>query len=129
MSLANLGVPLGSISASVVLLVMSKTFATLRLAGGNAALCRDSDSGTPGALQACRQPCRFIEQLKQTDKLAALPSFPVFWKLHHPRSVILLALVVAFVSMDNRICSRNLLHLVHALCRYSVGNDCRNHRR
>ena len=39
-----------------------------------------------------------FEQLKQTDKLAALPSFGVL--KHHPRSVILLALVVAFVSMD-----------------------------
>ncbi len=96
MSLANLGVPLGSISASVVLLVMSKTFAT---SGWRAAMLLSVVIVIPALLARYKlADSPQFEQLKQTDKLAALPSFGVL--KHHPRSVILLALVVAFVSMD-----------------------------
>ena len=96
MSLANLGVPLGSISASVVLLVMSKTFAT---SGWRVAMLLSVVIVIPALLARYKlADSPQFEQLKQTDKLAALPSFGVL--KHHPRSVILLALVVAFVSMD-----------------------------
>jgi MHS family shikimate/dehydroshikimate transporter-like MFS transporter len=96
MSLANLGVPLGSISASVVLLVMSKTFATF---GWRVAMLLSVVIVIPALLARYKlADSPQFEQLKQTDKLAALPSFAVL--KHHPRSVILLALVAAFVSMD-----------------------------
>ena len=41
----------------------------LWLAGGNAALCRDSDSGTAGTLQACRQPASSSSSNKLTSSL------------------------------------------------------------
>ncbi len=96
MSLANLGVPLGGISASLVLLVMSKTFAT---SGWRVAMLLSVVIVIPALLTRYKlADSPQFEQLKQTDKLAALPSFGVL--KHHPGSVILLALVVAFVSMD-----------------------------
>jgi MFS transporter, MHS family, shikimate and dehydroshikimate transport protein len=96
MSLANLGVPLGGISASVVLLVMSKTFAT---SGWRVAMLLSVVIVIPALLTRYKlADSPQFEEIKQTDKLAALPSFGVL--KHHPRSVILLALVVAFVSMD-----------------------------
>ena len=96
MSLASLGVPLGSISASVVLLVMSKTFAT---SGWRVAMLLSVVIVIPALLARYKvADSPLFEQLKQTDKLATLPSFGVL--KHHTGSVILLALVVAFVSMD-----------------------------
>jgi MFS family permease len=96
MSLASLGVPLGSISASVVLLMMSKTFAT---SGWRVAMLLSVVIVIPALLARYKvADSPLFEQLKQTDKLAPLPSFGVL--KHHSGSVILLALVVAFVSMD-----------------------------
>ncbi len=95
MSLASLGVPLGSISASVVLLVMSKTFAT---SGWRLAMLLSVVIVIPALLARYKlADSPLFEQLKQTAKLAALPSFGVL--KHHFRSVILLALVWAFQSM------------------------------
>ena len=56
MSLANLGVPLGAYECQRCPAGHEQDVHNLRLAGGNAALCRDSDSGAAGTLQACRQP-------------------------------------------------------------------------
>jgi MHS family shikimate/dehydroshikimate transporter-like MFS transporter len=96
MSLANLGVPLGAISASFVMLVMSNTFAT---SGWRVAMLLSVVILIPALLARYKlADSPQFEQLKQTDKLAALPSFGVL--KHHPRSVILLSLVVAFSSMD-----------------------------
>ena len=96
MSLANLGVPLGSVSASVVLLVMSKTFAT---SGWRVAMLLSVVIVIPALLTRYKlADSPLFDQLKRTDKLAALPSFGVL--KHHSGSVILLALVLAFVSMD-----------------------------
>jgi MFS transporter, MHS family, shikimate and dehydroshikimate transport protein len=96
MSLANLGVPLGGISASIVLLLMSKTFAT---SGWRVAMLLSVVIVIPAVLARYKlDDSPQFEQLKQTGKLAALPSFGVL--KHHPRSVILVALVVAFSSMD-----------------------------
>ncbi|HKD59510.1 MAG TPA: MFS transporter [Terracidiphilus sp.] len=95
MSLASLGVPLGSISASVVLLAMSKTFTT---SGWRVAMLLSVVIVIPALLARYKlTDSSLFEQLKQTDKLDALPSFGVL--KHHPRSVILLALVWAFQSM------------------------------
>ena len=95
MSLASLGVPLGSISASVVLLVMSKTFAT---SGWRVAMLLSVVIVIPALLARYKlADSPLFEQLKQTAKVAALPSFGVL--KHHLHSVILLALVWAFQSM------------------------------
>ena len=96
MSLANLGVHLGGLSAGVVLLIMSKTFAT---SGWRVAMLLSVVIVVPALLTRYKlADSPQFEQLKQTDKLAALPSFGVL--KHHHRSVILLALVFAFISMD-----------------------------
>jgi MHS family shikimate/dehydroshikimate transporter-like MFS transporter len=95
MSLATLGVPLGSIGAAVVLLVMSKTFATT---GWRVAMLLSVVMVIPALLARYKlADSPLFEQLKQTDKLAALPSFGVL--KHHARPVILLALVYAFQNM------------------------------
>jgi MFS transporter, MHS family, shikimate and dehydroshikimate transport protein len=94
-SLASLGVPLGNIGAAVVLLVMSKTFATT---GWRVAMLLSVVILIPaliGRYKLADSP--LFEQLKQTDKLAALPSFGVL--KHHARPVLLLALVYAFQNM------------------------------
>ena len=96
MSLANLGVPLGAMSASVVMLVMSRTFATT---GWRIAMLLSIAVVIPALLARYKlTDSPLFEQLKQADKLAALPSFSVL--KHHPGSVIFVALVVAFLSMD-----------------------------
>jgi MHS family shikimate/dehydroshikimate transporter-like MFS transporter len=96
MSLANLGVSLGGLGAGVVLLVMSKTFAT---SGWRVAMLLSVVIVVPALLTRYKlADSPLFEQLKQTDKLAALPSVGVL--KHHSRSVILVALVVAFMSMD-----------------------------
>ena len=95
MSLATLGVPLGSIGAAVVLLVMSKTFATT---GWRVAMLLSVVMVIPALLARYKlADSPLFEQLKQTDKLAALPSFGVL--KYHARPVILLALVYAFQNM------------------------------
>ena len=92
MSLANLGVPLGTMSASVVLLVMSKTFTT---SGWRVAMLLSIVIVIPAVLARYKfADSPLFEKLKQTDKLAALPSFGVL--KHHSRSVILLAVFAAF---------------------------------
>jgi hypothetical protein len=96
MSLANLGVPLGTMSASVVLLVMSKTFTT---SGWRVAMLLSVVILIPALLARYKfADSPLFEQVKQTDKLTALPSFGVL--KHYPRSVILLALFVAFSGMS-----------------------------
>jgi MFS transporter, MHS family, shikimate and dehydroshikimate transport protein len=96
MSLANLGVPLGAMSASVVMLIMSKTFAT---SGWRVAMLLSVVIVIPALLTRYKlHDSPLFEQLRQTEKLAALPSFGVL--KYHPGSVILVALVVAFLTMD-----------------------------
>jgi MFS transporter, MHS family, shikimate and dehydroshikimate transport protein len=96
MSLATLGVPLGSIAAAVVLLAMSKTFATT---GWRVAMLLSIVMVIPALLARYKlADSPLFEQLKQIEKLAALPSFGVL--KHHSGSVILLALVLAFITMD-----------------------------
>ena len=92
----NLGVPLGAMSAGVVLLVMSKTFTTF---GWRVAMLLSVVIVIPALLARYKlADSPLFEQLRQTDKIAALPSFGVL--KHHPASVILVVLVCAFGSMD-----------------------------
>jgi MFS family permease len=95
-SLANLGIPLGGIAASGVMLVLSKTFATT---GWRIAMLLSVVIVVPALLARYKlSDSPFFERLKQQQQLAAMPSLAVF-KMHF-RPVILLALFVAFMSMD-----------------------------
>ena len=96
MSLATLGIPLGGIAASGVMLLMSKTFATT---GWRIAMLLSVVIVIPALLARYKlADSPLFERLKQRDQLAAMPSLAVF-KMH-AAPIILLALVVAFMSMD-----------------------------
>src|SRR5215469_13060187 len=96
MSLANLGIPLGGIAASVVMLVTSKSFATT---GWRIAMLLSVVIVIPALLARYKlADSPLFERLKRQQQVAVLPSFGVFKK--HAGPIILLALVVAFMSMD-----------------------------
>ncbi len=96
MSLANLGIPLGAMAASGVMLVMSKTFATT---GWRIAMLLSVVILIPALLARYKlADSPLFVQLKQREQLATMPSFGVF-KMH-AGPIILLALVVAFMHMD-----------------------------
>jgi len=96
MSLANLGIPLGAMSASAVMLVLNKSFATT---GWRVAMLLSALIVVPALLARYKlADTPLFERLKQKDQLAKLPSFSVFKK--HSRPIILLALVSAFQQMD-----------------------------
>ncbi len=96
MSLANLGIPLGGMAASGVMLVMSKTFATT---GWRIAMLLSVVILIPALLARYKlADSPLFVRLKQRERLATMPSFGVF-KMHSG-PIILLALVVAFMHMD-----------------------------
>jgi MFS family permease len=95
-SLANLGIPLGALAASGVMLVMSRSFATT---GWRIAMLLSVVIVIPALLARYKlADSPLFERLKQRAQLAALPSFGVF--KGHAGPILLLALVVAFMSMD-----------------------------
>ena len=95
-SLANLGIPLGGLAASGVMLVMSKSFATT---GWRIAMLLSAVIVIPALLARYKlADSPLFERLKQREELATLPSFGVF-KMH-AGPIFLVALVVAFMSMD-----------------------------
>lgn len=96
MSLANLGIPLGGMSASAALLVFNKTFATT---GWRIAMLISAVIVIPALLARYKlADSPLFERLKQREELAHMPSFSVFKK--HAAPIILLALVSAFQQMD-----------------------------
>jgi MFS family permease len=96
MSLANLGIPLGGLAASGVMLVMSRSFATT---GWRIAMLLSVVIVIPALLARYKlADSPLFERLKQREELVALPSFGVF-KVH-AGPIFLVALVVAFMSMD-----------------------------
>jgi len=96
MSLANLGVPLGGIAASGVMLVMSRSFATT---GWRIAMMLSVVIVIPALLARYKlADSPLFERLKRREQLAASPSFGVFKR--HAGPIFLVALVVAFMSMD-----------------------------
>ena len=98
-SLANLGIPLGSMAASTVLLVMSKNFATT---GWRIAMLLSGIIVIPALLARYKlADTPLFERIKQQERLARMPSFNVFKK--HAGPVILLALVLAFQQMDGNV--------------------------
>jgi MFS family permease len=96
MSLANLGIPLGAMAASTVMLVLNKSFTTT---GWRVAMLLSAVIVIPALLARYKlADTPLFERLKQRDQLAKMPSFGVFKKYSRP--IILLAMVSAFQQMD-----------------------------
>ncbi len=96
MSLANLGIPLGGMSASAALLLFSKSFAT---GGWRIAMLLSVVIVIPALLARYKLvDSPLFERLKQREQLSKLPSFAVFKQ--HAAPIILIALVSAFQQMD-----------------------------
>ena len=94
MSLASLGIPLGGIATSGVMLVMRKTFATT---GWRIAMPLSAVIVLPALLARYKlADSPLFGRLKQRHQLAAMPSLGVLKS--HAAPIILLALVVAFMS-------------------------------
>ena len=95
-SLANIGIPLGAIAASGMMLILSKSFATI---GWRIAMLLSAVIVIPALLARYKlADSPLFERLKQQEQLAKMPSFAVF-KMH-AGPIILLAMVVAFMHMD-----------------------------
>jgi MHS family shikimate/dehydroshikimate transporter-like MFS transporter len=96
MSLANLGIPLGAISASAVMLLLSDSFATT---GWRVAMLLSALIVIPALLARYKlTDSPLFERLKQREQLAKMPSFTVV-RTHAVR-IVLLALVFGFQQMD-----------------------------
>jgi MFS transporter, MHS family, shikimate and dehydroshikimate transport protein len=96
MSLASLGVPLGAMAASGILLLLSKTFATT---GWRVAMVLSVLIVIPALLARYKlADSPFFERLKKQEQLAALPSLTVLKE--HRTAIILVGLVISFMTMD-----------------------------
>jgi len=96
MSLANLGIPMGAMAASTVLLLFSKTFATT---GWRYAMLLSAVIVVPALVARYKlADSPLFERIRQREQLARMPSFSVFRK--HAVPVLLLAVVCAFQQMD-----------------------------
>jgi MFS family permease len=96
MSLANLGIPLGAMAASSVLLIFNKTFNTT---GWRIAMLLSAVIVLPALLARYKlADSPLFERLKQREELSRMPSFSVFRQYSAP--VILLAVVCGFQQMD-----------------------------
>jgi len=95
-SLANLGIPLGAMAASGMMLVMNKTFAST---GWRIAMLLSAVIVIPALVARYKlADSPLFERIKQQEQLASLPSFEVLKE--DLGSVILIALVIAFMHMD-----------------------------
>jgi len=96
MSLANLGIPLGAIAASGMMLVFNKSFATT---GWRIAMLLSVVIVIPALFARYKlADSPLFERLKLQEQVAALPSLAVLKK--HLGSVFLVALIIAFMHMD-----------------------------
>jgi len=96
MSLANLGIPLGAMAASAVMLCLNKSFTTT---GWRVAMLLSAVIVVPALLARYKlADTPLFERLKQREQLAKMPSFTVFKKYSRP--IFLLAFVSAFQQMD-----------------------------
>jgi MHS family shikimate/dehydroshikimate transporter-like MFS transporter len=97
MSLANLGISLGLISASAVFLVLNKSFAT---SGWRIAMLLSAVIVIPALVARYKlADSPLFEQLKRREQLARMPSFGVLRE--HAVPIFLLATVSAFQLMDS----------------------------
>jgi len=109
MSLANLGIPLGAMSASAVMFTLSKSF---RTGGWRVAMLLSLVIVLPALLARYKlADTPLFERLKQKELLAKMPSFAVFKK--HSRAIFLLALVSAFQQMDGYVSGTYIITFHH----------------
>jgi len=95
-SLANLGLPLGVMTASGVMLVLNKSFAST---GWRPAMLLSAVIVIPALVARYKlADSPLFEQLKQREQLVRAPSLAVFRK--HAAPLILVAVVSAFMHMD-----------------------------
>jgi MFS family permease len=96
MSLANLGIPLGGMAASAMLLALNKSFAT---SGWRIAMLLSVVIVVPALLARYKlSDSPLFERIKQREQLAAIPSLAVLNR--HAIPILLLAMVSAFQQMD-----------------------------
>jgi MFS family permease len=96
-SLANLGISLGVMAASVVFLAMSKTFSTT---GWRIAMLLSAVILIPALIARYKlADSPLFERLQRREQLARLPSFDVFRR--HALPIVLLAMIFAFQLMDS----------------------------
>ena len=95
-SLANIGIPGGAMTASAVLFFLSDSFATT---GWRIAMLLSVVVVIPGMLARYKlADSPLFERLKQQDELSRMPSLDVMRQ--HARPIFLLAFVCAFQQMD-----------------------------
>ena len=95
-SLANLGIPLGAMAASSVLILFSGSFATT---GWRIAMMLSAVIVLPALLARYKlADSPLFDRIKQTNQLAKMPTFSVFKRYSRP--IFLLAFVAAFQQMD-----------------------------
>jgi MFS transporter, MHS family, shikimate and dehydroshikimate transport protein len=110
MSLANLGIPGGAMSASAALFALSGNFATI---GWRIGMLLSALIVVPALLARYKlADTPLFDRLKQQDQLSKLPSFDVV-KVH-ARSIILLALVSAFQQMDGYVSGTYIIAFMHS---------------
>jgi MFS family permease len=95
-SVANLGIALGGLSASAVLLLFSDSFAT---GGWRIAMLLSAVIAVPALLARYKlADSPLFERVKARDQIVRMPSLTVFRS--HAVPIVLLALVFAFQQMD-----------------------------
>jgi len=95
-SLANLGIPLGAMAASSVLILFSGSFATT---GWRIAMMLSAVIVLLALLARYKlADSPLFDRIKQTNQLAKMPTFNVFKRYSRP--IFLLAFVAAFQQMD-----------------------------
>jgi len=95
-SLANLGMPLGFMSATSIMLALNKTFADT---GWRIAMLLSAVIVIPALVARFKlADSPIFEQLKERQQLARAPSLAVFRT--HAASVMLVAIALAFMQMD-----------------------------
>ena len=109
-SLANLGIALGGIAASLVLLLLSESFAA---GGWRIAMLLSAVIVIPALLaryQLADSP--LFERLKQREQMARMPSVAVFRK--YGVRIVLLALVFAFQQMDGYVSGTYIISFMNS---------------
>jgi MHS family shikimate/dehydroshikimate transporter-like MFS transporter len=95
-SLANLGMPLGFMCATVIMLVLNRTFTDT---GWRIAMLLSAVIVVPALVARFKlADSPVFEQLKERQQLARAPSLAVFRT--HAASVMLVAIALAFMQMD-----------------------------
>lgn len=104
-SMANLGIPLGGVAASGMLLVMSRSFAT---SGWRIAMLSSVVIVVPALVARHKlADSPLFSRLQERERIAVMPSFAVFKK--HVGPIVLLALVIAFSHMDSYVTGTYLI--------------------